>query len=181
MELIHLWQGRPVLPRLLGLSAVYFLGLHFMGIPFSVCLFFLLFFPGWEDYKTGFISDGWSLLLGLCGLINSYWCGWPEEGLFSGAVIFALFGTVYMVSRRTMGTGDLFLATAAALWLTPVYMVLFLWLSCVSALIFFAVPLLCGKKSLRDSIVFGPFLGIGAFLAYGAMLAGLLSPGRPFP
>lgn len=180
MVRIGIWCGHHALLTVSAGFAAYSLGLYKLGMPFSACLFFLLLFPAWEDFRTGFISDTWSLLLGLCGLATSFRAGRLTEGLASGALVFLILGGLYLCFRQGVGTGDLFLASAAALWLTPLYGLLFLWFSSLAALLFLAVPLLRGKRQLREGIAFGPFLGAGAFLSYALLETGFLPEGFPF-
>ena len=68
----NVWQGgRGFL--LLVISCALYAGLLFMTEGKARFLLpFLLFFPAMEDRRTGYISDGWSALLLLCGLLTSY-------------------------------------------------------------------------------------------------------------
>lgn len=181
MVRIGIWCGHHAFLTVFAGFAAYTLGLYGLGMPFSACLFFLLLFPAWEDFRTGFISDTWSFLLGLCGLATSFRAGRPAAGLASGALVFLILGGLYLCFRQGVGTGDLFLASAAALWLTPLHSLLFLWFSSLAALLFLAVPLLRGKRQLREGIAFGPFLGAGAFLSYVLLETGFLPEGFPIP
>lgn len=91
MVRIGIWCGHHALLTVSAGFAAYTLGLYGLGMPFSACLFFLLLFPAWEDFRTRFISDTWSLLLGLCGLATSFRAGcisasgraWEREISFS--------------------------------------------------------------------------------------------------
>lgn len=71
----NVWQGgRGFL--LLVISCALYAGLLFMTEGKARFLLpFLLFFPAMEDRRTGYISDGWSALLLLCGLLTSYEAG----------------------------------------------------------------------------------------------------------
>lgn len=71
----NVWQGgRGFL--LLVISCALYAGLLFMTEGKARFLLpFLLFFPALEDRRTGYISDGWSALLLLCGLLTSYEAG----------------------------------------------------------------------------------------------------------
>ena len=79
----NVWQGgRGFL--LLVISCALYAGLLFMTEGKARFLLpFLLFFPAMEDRRTGYISDGWSALLLLCGLLTSYEAGMIYFGILS--------------------------------------------------------------------------------------------------
>ena len=130
-----------------------------------VYLLFLLF-PALEDARTGYVSDGWALWLALGGLLTMISRG---EALYlaTGAGIGALYGLLYLISKKSLGLADVFLAAASSLWLLPVYGLLSLWLTSLAALLWCAFLLLRGRLGRRTEIRFVPFLAIGGALAYG--------------
>lgn len=115
----------------------------------------LLTLAALEDWRTGYLSDGWSLLLAVTG---------------------------FMTAFRRQGAGDLVLSTGAAFWLSPLTALLFIWFSALSALLFLAIPLLLGKKKAGDPVRFGPFIALGGVMAYGwqEIWGPLLPPWFPF-
>lgn len=130
-----------------------------------VYLLFLLF-PALEDARTGYVSDGWALWLALGGLLTMISRG---EALYlaTGAGIGALYGLLYLISKKSLGLADVFLAAASSLWLLPVYGLLSLWLTSLAALLWCAFLFLRGRLGRRTEIRFVPFLAIGGALAYG--------------
>lgn len=130
-----------------------------------VYLLFLLF-PALEDARTGYVSDGWALWLALGGLLMMISRG---EALYlaTGAGMGALYGLLYLISKKSLGLADVFLAAASSLWLLPVYGLLSLWLTSLAALLWCAFLLLRGRLGRRTEIRFVPFLAIGGALAYG--------------
>lgn len=130
-----------------------------------VYLLFLLF-PALEDARTGYVSDGWALWLALGGLLMMISRG---EALYlaTGAGIGALYGLLYLISKKSLGLADVFLAAASSLWLLPVYGLLSLWLTSLAALLWCAFLFLRGRLGRRTEIRFVPFLAIGGALAYG--------------
>ena len=130
-----------------------------------VYLLFLLF-PALEDARTGYVSDGWALWLALGGLLTMISRG---EALYlaTGAGMGALYGLLYLISKKSLGLADVFLAAASSLWLLPVYGLLSLWLTSLAALLWCAFLLLRGRLGRRTEIRFVPFLAIGGALAYG--------------
>ena len=130
-----------------------------------VYLLFLLF-PALEDARTGYVSDGWALWLALGGLLMMISRG---EALYlaTGAGMGALYGLLYLISKKSLGLADVFLAAASSLWLLPVYGLLSLWLTSLAALLWCAFLSLRGRLGRRTEIRFVPFLAIGGALAYG--------------
>lgn len=130
-----------------------------------VYLLFLLF-PALEDARTGYVSDGWALWLALGGLLTMISRG---EALYlaTGVGMGALYGLLYLISKKSLGLADVFLAAASSLWLLPVYGLLSLWLTSLAALLWCAFLFLRGRLGRRTEIRFVPFLAIGGALAYG--------------
>lgn len=130
-----------------------------------VYLLFLLF-PALEDARTGYVSDGWALWLALGGLLMMISRG---EALYlaTGVGMGALYGLLYLISKKSLGLADVFLAAASSLWLLPVYGLLSLWLTPLAALLWCAFLFLRGRLGRRTEIRFVPFLAIGGALAYG--------------
>lgn len=130
-----------------------------------VYLLFLLF-PALEDARTGYVSDGWALWLALGGLLMMISRG---EALYlaTGVGMGALYGLLYLISKKSLGLADVFLAAASSLWLLPVYGLLSLWLTSLAALLWCEFLFLRGRLGRRTEIRFVPFLAIGGALAYG--------------
>lgn len=128
--------------------------------------FLFLLFPALEDARTGYVSDGWALWLALGGLLMMISRG---EALYlaTGAGMGALYGLLYLISKKSLGLADVFLAAASSLWLLPVYGLLSLWLTSLAALLWCAFLLLRGRLGRRTELRFVPFLAIGGALAYG--------------
>lgn len=177
-----LWDTRKVLCGALALCLFYGAALG-AGIPFLSPAFFVLFLSGagMEDALTGYISDIWSLLLAAFGLLTAVLSGDFLLPVLSGLLAFFIYGLLYFLSKKSMGTGDILLSTAAALWLTPSACLLFIWLSSLCALLFTGVMILLGKRDRHMSVRFGPFMALGGVLAYGwEEIWTLLPPGFPF-
>lgn len=150
---------------------------------FSPALFvLLLMLAALEDWCTGYLSDGWSLLLAVTGLMTAFRRQGAGDSLLSAALVFIIYVVLYLVSKKSMGTGDLVLSTGAAFWLSPLTALLFIWFSALSALLFLAIPLLLGRKKPGDPVRFGPFIALGGVMAYGwqEIWGSLLPPWFPF-
>ena len=145
----------------LAASAVFFWS------PF-VSLTLLLLPPAWEDWKTGYVSDYWSVFLAAAGLGHNVFYSRLTDGFISCAFVLGLYGLLFLLTKHAMGAGDIFLSGAAALWLVPVSVPLFLFLSASSAAIAGIVLLFFGRMSRREGIPFCPFIALGGVAAYGA-------------
>ena len=131
-----------------------------------VYLLFLLF-PSLEDARTGYVSDGWPLVLSVSGVLLMISREAFLPCLLTGAGMGALYGLLYLISQRSLGLADVFLAAASSLWLLPMYGLLSLWLTSLAALLWCAFLFLRGRLGRRTEIRFVPFLSIGGALAYG--------------
>lgn len=127
---------------------------------------FLLFFPAMEDRRTGYISDGWSALLLLCGLLTSYEAGMIYFGILSASLAGGVFFVLRLASGGGAGEGDIFLSAAIASWLSPVGTLGFLWAASASCALFSLPLLISGRRSLDDKIRFAPFLAAGGIAAF---------------
>lgn len=171
----RLWQGKKSLFMWAASVAVYGLslwaGLAFLSpVPFLLCLGF----GALEDWDTGYISDGWSLLLAMTGLLSAWAHHRMADSLLSGGLCFFIYALLYMVSRKSLGTGDILLSTGAAFWLAPVSCLLFIWLSAVSATLALGAAFLAGGQGFRGAVRFGPFIALGGVAAYGLEKMGLI-------
>lgn len=139
-------------------------GLSAARSPWSGAVFVLLLAgAAWEDGRTGYISDVWSLALAAGGL--SRWItggSWPD--LFAAGLLFL---TLCVLARcGAAGGGDAPLAGAAALWLPWEGTLLFAWGACVLGGLAGAALLLMKRKRLRDGLPFAPFLCLSGGAAY---------------
>lgn len=177
-----LWDTKKVLCGVLALGLLYGAALR-AGAAFLSPAFFVLFLAGagLEDGLTGYISDAWSLLLGAFGLLTALLSGNLFLSLLSALLAASIYGFLYFISRQSLGTGDIFLAAAAASWLTPLSCLLFIWLSSLSALFFVGIRMLTGRQHRGEPVWFGPFMALGGVLAYGWQeIWPFLPPGFPF-
>lgn len=144
------------------LRPFFFMGGH-MELWWSLILWVLLLFPAAEDGATGYISDGWSIALGLAGAAHHLIDPASGSGFF---LVAAVMGALYLSCPGSMGEGDLFLAGAAALWLSLPASILFLWIAFVTGGIAGLFLILCSVRSIKEGIPFIPFLCLGGGTAY---------------
>ncbi len=143
------------------------------------CYGLLLLPPAIEDGRSGYISDTWSLLLFLCGSTLAWVGGFLLEGLLAAGLTLLMYGILYLVSKKSLGEGDILLATAAAVWLSPAGALLSLWLSAMTALLYVGALAVTGRFS--KEIRFAPCIAVGGVVTYGientvglySLLAGL--------
>lgn len=136
-----------------------------MDIFFSSLLVVFLMLHTYTDLKSMLLYDSVTVLLALIGIIRAVYLTQIMPALQGAAVLFAIMLALYFASRGGMGEGDVKLAPALGVWLTPGPGLLALLLAFVSGSIAGGVLLLCGKNR-RSAIPFGPFLCLGAAVAH---------------
>ena len=163
-----LWQGRHTFLCMAEIL-LFYEGMLLADVTLFVPAFFALLLSGaaLEDGRTGYISDGWSFLLASGGLSTSFHEGHLLWGAVAALLSFCIYGMLYFISRQSMGTGDILLASAASCWLTPLSCLLFIWFSALTASIFLGAGLVLEKWSLSEKVRFAPFMALGGILAYG--------------
>lgn len=167
------WERRYslYLSALLFLLSFFFLWQEITGfMPF----FFgaLLLGAAIEDWTSGYISDGWSLLLMAEGILFSLFEGNGTESALSFLVTAFVYGILYLAAPHSMGTGDIGLALGVSVWLMPWEAPLFIWLSAVLALLYLAIGFLMGVKMVKE-VRFAPFIGMGGMILWTGRFYGL--------
>lgn len=76
------------------------------------------------------------------------------------------FGTVYVISKGSLGSGDVKLAMLLGIFLTGEYVVKAIFYGCLISALFSIVQLLRKKISRKDELPFVPFLYIGLIITY---------------
>lgn len=76
------------------------------------------------------------------------------------------FGAVYIISRGSMGSGDVKLALVLGMFLSGNYVVRTVFYGCMISAVFSIVQLLRKKLTRKDEIPFVPFLYIGLMITY---------------
>lgn len=110
------------------------------------------------DVATALLAGGGLLFAALDSFATLQW------SMATGAVYFLLFWTIRRVhwqltGRIGMGFGDVKLAGAAGLWLTPAFLPMFMGFAAISALLVAgAWANFAGPGFLSRRIPFGPFL-----------------------
>lgn len=137
---------------------------------YGLLFLLLLFLAALEDGRTGYISDAWSLAIAALGAVRLAVLGSFEDalGALGVSLIFAAvcLGGKWILKRDIMGEGDIFLAGAAALWLSGAEVFLFLWIAFVAGGLTAALLLLTGRRSRSEGMAFAPFLALGGGAAY---------------
>lgn len=116
-----------------------------------------------EDARTGYISDGWSIAIGMSGLILSAARGEELLTLLSCMTMLSFLAILSLIWKEGMGEGDWYLLLAISTWLT-----LPLTILCVAISFWSALPealyRFCshGEKTLR----FAPYIAIGGGVAF---------------
>ena len=76
------------------------------------------------------------------------------------------FGLSYILSRGSLGSGDVKLAVLLGIFLTGEYVVGTIFYGCIMSALFSIVQLYRKKLTRKDAIPFVPFLYIGLIITY---------------
>jgi len=111
------------------------------------------------------VPDVFTVFIGIFAVIGMLVSG-EFLSSFSGAlVMLAWFGGQWLLSRKTVGTGDIFLATALGLYLGLRYAVMTLLFSYMAGAIILVVMILGKKIRMKQQrIAYVPFLALGVML-----------------
>lgn len=99
----HFWGEKFSSP--LGLCCFFLAALAvFFWSPF-VSFAFLLFPPAVEDWKTGYVSDHWSVFLAAAGLGHNVFYSRLTDGFISCAFVLGMYGLLFLLAKHAMGGG----------------------------------------------------------------------------
>ena len=163
------WQY-PLIEIVSGLG-LYFLALKFNGLEFAwlAGIFLLSVFIFVYDLKNLIILNG-SVFIGVLWVSLGLWffkINNFENNILTAFVIFSFFFCLYFFSKgRWVGGGDAKLGLLLGLWLGwPMGLVGLLFAYILGSIV--GIPLLIFRLvSLKSKIPFGPFLIIGAWIAF---------------
>ena len=141
---------------------------------FGLVLACLLLAIAAVDFRRGIIPDTLNLLL--AGLGVAWQAQAPSgaipAGLAGAGVAFAaLFGLRqafhWVRGIHGLGLGDVKMAAAGAIWISPWNLPLLLMAACLAALAAIGAMRLCGQPASRETAIpFGPFIGAGLMLTW---------------
>lgn len=152
---------------LFALSAALYPSYLFIAILTAFLLYALLLSAAYDvlhQRLPDFFVDG----VAVPALLLTYFTGTIFSSLLGLAIVLVWFGGQWVLSKgRAVGTGDIFLSSALALWLGFRGTIAMLLFSYIAGAIITLLLLGLGKISMKQKrIAFGPFLAIGAFLAF---------------
>jgi leader peptidase (prepilin peptidase)/N-methyltransferase len=157
-------------PVELGSAAIFVLCYHFFGpgiyfLKYAVMLQLLLIISI-LDIQRGVIPNRFVLLLFFWLFIWQF--VWPYHSLQSVALGFliggALFYVISMLSRGGMGGGDIKLMAVLGFSVGWPYVLIIFMISFVLGALAGVILLAAGKRVLKDSLPFAPFLSLGFLL-----------------
>lgn len=109
----------------------------------------------------------WLIIMGVYGVHDLNGMLQHMFGVVLGLVFCMLsFGFCYLISRGSMGAGDVKLAVIMGIYLTGDYVVGAVFYACILSAAFSVVMLAKGKLTRKDTIPFVPFLYIGVIMRY---------------
>lgn len=118
------------------------------------------------DLEHGLILDAVSYpAMGVSAIFAFFW---PDLGiaraLIGGGVAFAIIALIILLSRTGMGWGDSKMASFIGLMTGFPLSIMALILSFLSGGLVGALLLASGRKGRKDTVPFGPFLAVGAWV-----------------
>ncbi|NSW75462.1 MAG: prepilin peptidase [Candidatus Atribacteria bacterium] len=131
----------------------------------SIAFVGILFYIALIDFKAQRIPDILTLSLYGLGVVSLFFNPSLYDKLLGGGVLFAFFLLLYLAKPQGVGFGDVKLAGAIGLFLGWKLALLALFLAFTSGGLVGAILILTKKKTLKDSLPFGPFLSGGAVIA----------------
>lgn len=145
--------------------------MHMPAIQYALILalaLWLLLLIAVMDFRFGVIADALTIPFILFSILFAWMNGVIIEGLWAALLGGGFFGLQWVVSRgKWVGTGDIGLGIGigflmGGLWL----MTLCLWIAYITGGIAAAILLMRKKKTGKDTLAFGPFLALGAFVSF---------------
>lgn len=141
--------------------------LSFGPKPLLAAVIFVLLAISIIDIKKGIIPNWLVAVLAMAGTVKIIFQPdmWGMH-LIGGAVGLGFLGAIVLGSRgRAMGMGDVKMAGALGLFLAWPAIILSLFFAFVLGGLWSSALIILGKKKLKDTIAFGPFLALGAVLS----------------
>ncbi|MCV3243114.1 prepilin peptidase [Mesorhizobium sp. ZC-5] len=146
-----------------------------MGVTllFGIVLAAILGAIAWIDFHKMIVPDVLSALLAAGGLAYQ-WAIFPETlwlQALSGLVVFAAFWLIRRVhavltGRIGLGLGDVKMAGASAIWISPWNLPLFVFVASFCGLVFAIGRYMLNGRPAAARQPFGPFLAAGLFLTW---------------
>ncbi|OGF99812.1 hypothetical protein A2Y99_03665 [Candidatus Gottesmanbacteria bacterium RBG_13_37_7] len=127
------------------------------------------------DFKYRIIPDEILIFLILIALLKNIFLGSTTFGnyLVSAVIFFLFFLILFIVTKgKGMGFGDVKFAFAIGLILGFPKVIIAFYLSFLTGALISLILILVGKKKMKSSVAFGPFLSLGCYIAliYGDTL-----------
>ena len=150
------------------LALLLFSGVTLLNI-LLFCELYLLLGIFFADLETQIIPDEFSLLGIVLGLSYAFFSRQFSAGLVSCALAGSLFWLIaktgrYFYKKEALGGGDIKLVMLLGSFLTPIRILLTLYLAFVLGSIFALFLILLKQKSRKDYIPFGPLIVIAGLL-----------------
>ena len=131
---------------------------------FTVVFVLALLYHTYTDMKDYLLYDKMTCFLAGAGLARALYYGVLKDSLEGAGVLLVIMLVIYFASRGGMGEGDVKLAPVLGLWLGLEQGLAGLLLAFVGGGIVGLALLACGRR--RQLLPFGPFLCLGAAVAY---------------
>jgi prepilin signal peptidase PulO-like enzyme (type II secretory pathway) len=124
------------------------------------------------DFQTRRLPNLLVLAVLGCAVLQALWLGKPTlSATATGmAVALAVFGLIYLLGRGALGLGDVKLEAALGALLGWPAMLAAIFAGVLAGGLAAAFLLLTRRAGRKDSIAYGPYLALGAWLVYTRVL-----------
>lgn len=156
--------GKNIGWRYFGVELVMAAGFAYFHSPLMAAMVFFTIVIAAMDWETQLVSD-WLVVIwaGIALLVGTS----LMSGVIGAVVAVVLIGGIWAISRgRAMGSGDVEIAAVIGLWLGWPRTIYALWLAFVLGGIVAVWLLTKDRAKLKSTIALGPFLILGAWLAF---------------
>ena len=148
---------------------------------FGAILLALLITIAVIDLRRMIIPDGLNLGLAATGIGYQVWTlgRFPVIAVVFSLAVLSLFWVLRRWFELTrgqtgLGLGDVKMAGASVLWISPWNLALYMLITCVAALMFVLLShFRGGALELKTKVPFGPFLGLGIFVTWILEISGM--------
>lgn len=145
-------------------------GKTFPVILYGSLIWIVLSYGAWRDWEIHRIHDAIPISAGLLGIVYCVGTTQPPSYWGMGLLLnITVMGMLYLVSRKSIGLGDVKLLIALSIFLGPLgaFHLLFhtSWISALSALAGIALK----RVKLGQELPFAPFIAAGYLLAISSL------------
>lgn len=169
----HYTQKTLILTAILAILGLLWISWLIHPFPYKVIgsgIWLILLYAAMVDWKTHLVHDAVPLGVGLLGALYCFITSQPigHWGLGLG-INGVIMGVLYVLSRKSIGAGDVKLMIALGVFLGPFKSFYLLFHASWLGALFAVIALLLKKMNRHQEIPFIPFIAVGYLLAISSL------------